>query len=404
MIWAGGLVLGSLLSAAGQIDPAKRELIQLGYNQPVEGQGPLAAYGYYLLNKPAFLSHSNLTLRLAVAPVYLDSELGVRALLGPSTDVGFGLAGGGFADSYSELRQGKFYKDESFFGSGGEASASVYHLFNPAHRIPLYAVLRGAVHGTVYSDTEDTADDFRLPPDQVWYRTRLGLRWGGREPVMMPDMAMEVSAWFESDFRMQPGGYGFPDDPRTLNSSSQKFLSRALLAYTLPEWKHNFTVTITGGTGWNQDRFSAFRLGGNLPLASEFPLALPGYYFQELSAESFALIGASYVIPLDRRQLWRLGVLATTAYVDYLPGLEQPRNWNTGVAGSVVFRSPSDSWQVAVAYGYGFDAIRSHGYGAQSLTFLLQFDLGRTLDRFYDPNVDLNRSRGLQGIFRTLFR
>jgi hypothetical protein len=90
--------------------------------------------------------------------------------------------------------------------------------------------------------------------------------------------------------------------------------------------------------------------------------------------------------------------------VDYLPGLEQPRNWNTGVAGSVVFRSPSDSWQVAVAYGYGFDAIRSHGYGAQSLTFLLQFDLGRTLDRFYDPNVDLNRSRGLQGIFRTLFR
>ena len=30
------------------------------------------------------------------------------------------------------------------------------------------------------------------------------------------------------------------------------------------------------------DRFSTCRLGGLLPLASEFPLSLPGYYYQEI--------------------------------------------------------------------------------------------------------------------------
>jgi hypothetical protein len=96
--------------------------------------------------------------------------------------------------------------------------------------------------------------------------------------------------------------------------------------------------------------------------------------------------------------------MATTAYVDYLPGFEQPKHWNTGTGASLIYRSPSDSWQLAVAYGYGFNAIRSHGQGAQSITFLLQFDLGRTLERFYDPSLDLNRSRGLQSVIKTIFR
>src|SRR5262245_20046760 len=94
--------LGATFTVSAQIDPVRRELIQLGYTQPLQGRGPLAAYGFYYLNKPQFLHRTNLTLRLAVAPVYLDSELGVARVLSPSTDVGFGIAGGGFADSYSE--------------------------------------------------------------------------------------------------------------------------------------------------------------------------------------------------------------------------------------------------------------------------------------------------------------
>jgi hypothetical protein len=131
---------------------------------------------------------------------------------------------------------------------------------------------------------------------------------------------------------------------------------------------------------------------------------LPGYYFQELSARSFVLLGGSYGLPLDPKQQWRVAVSATTAYVDYLPGFEQTGHWNSGVGGGIVYRSPTDSWQISVAYGYGFNAIRDHGRGAQSITFLLQFDLDRTKRRLFDPSASLSRSRGLQEFIRTIFR
>ncbi|HNQ87475.1 MAG TPA: hypothetical protein PKM73_02435 [Verrucomicrobiota bacterium] len=398
-----GVVLEMILRVSAQIDPTARELIQMGYTQPFEGRGPLAAYGYYYRNKPDWLDHTNLTLRLVVAPVYLDSELGFKGLLGPGTDVGVGVAGGGFADSYSEVRHGKYHRDESFLGHGGELSASVYHLLNPTARIPLCAMLRGSAHGSVFTDDEKTADDFELPDDQFSFRVRTGLRWGGREPVLTPELAMEVSVWYEGFFRLQPGRYGYNGD-RELQSRSHWVWGRALLDYTLPELKHGFGVAVTGGTGFDLDRLSAHRLGGDLPLCSEFPLMLPGYYFEELSAESFVLFGGNYHLPLDSRQCWQVGASAATAWTDYLAGFELSNRWNTGVGGGLLYRSPTGSWQLALQYGYAFNAVRDHSRGAQSLTFLLQFDLGRTRERFFAPNIDLNRARGLQSILKTIFQ
>src|SRR5258708_3309652 len=98
------LLMGfSSFTAFSQIDPYPRELIQLGYNTSFEGHVPLAGYAFYFRNQPEFLNRSNLTLRLAVAPTYLDSELGFSRLFGEYTDLGIGVAGGGFADSYSEI-------------------------------------------------------------------------------------------------------------------------------------------------------------------------------------------------------------------------------------------------------------------------------------------------------------
>src|SRR5947207_2284903 len=96
--WIALLGAASLCGASSgraQIDPSKRELIQLGYNLPLEGSGPLNAYAFYYLNVPRFVQ-TNLTLRLAVAPVYLDSELGLSQALGQNTDLGVGISGGGF--------------------------------------------------------------------------------------------------------------------------------------------------------------------------------------------------------------------------------------------------------------------------------------------------------------------
>jgi hypothetical protein len=216
---------------------------------------------------------------------------------------------------------------------------------------------------------------------------------------MLADLAMEISAWYEAEFRSSPTRYGFADD-RRIHPDSHLIWGRAMLAYTLPDWKHNFGVTLTAGTSIHPDRFSAYRMGGALPLISEFPLTLPGYYFQELSLRSFVLLAGSYSVPIDTKRRWSIGVTAAGAGVQYVEGLNQPGNWHSGVGGGVIYRSPSDSWQWVVGYGYGIEALRDGHRGAHSLGFLVQFDLGRTRQDLFDPGENPNRSRGLERFFQ----
>lgn len=358
-------------AALSQIDPVKRDLIQVGYNAALEGHAPLAAYAFYYRNQPDFL-RTNLTLRLAIAPVYLDSELGIGQALGPNTDLGIGVAGGGFADSYREINNGTYLPSQSFTGHSSEVSLSVYQLFNPGAMIPLQGMVRGIAHYSFF-ERDDTAANFRLPENYGNLSVRTGLRWGGREPTLFPDLAMELSVWYEGQFRTDSSTYGFGD--RRVEPHSHLFWGEALLAYTLPESKHSFFLGVTAGTSVEADRFSAYRLGGLLPLASEFPLSLPGYYYQELSARRFALLATDYILPLDKRQRWSFNATAGTAIIDYLPGLEEAGQWRSGVGAGILYRTPS--WKIMAGYAYGVDAIRSHGRGANSIGVLMQLDLER---------------------------
>lgn len=379
--------------ALGQIDPVKRDLFQLGYDAALEGHPPLSAYAFYYRNRPGFL-RTNWTLRLVVAPTYLDSELGISHLLGENTALGIGLAGGGYADSYSEIRRGKYIPAESFDGYGAQTTLSVYHLFNPGKKIPLNGIVRGIAHYATYAPTTDTAPNFQVPSNEGIFSARTGLRWGGREPTLFPELAMEMSIWYEGEFRTHPETYGFGNS--TLEAHTHLFWGNAFLAYTLPHLHHSFYVNLTAGTSIDADRLSAYRLGGLLPMVAEYPLSLPGYYYQELTAQSFVLFSGNYAIPLDRRRHWNLTAIAATAVVDYLPGLEQPGNWNSGVGGGLLYTSRS--WRVMVGYGYGFDAIRSHGRGAQSIGLLLQLDLAPAREAFFKPEPP-GRWRGFQRIF-----
>src|ERR1051326_7250082 len=76
------LVLNGASVALAQIDPYPRSLVQLGYDQSVSGRGPQSLYAYYYYNNPEFLS-TNMALRLAVAPIYLDGEIGFRQVFSP---------------------------------------------------------------------------------------------------------------------------------------------------------------------------------------------------------------------------------------------------------------------------------------------------------------------------------
>jgi len=380
--------------ASAQIDPAKRDLIQLGYNQSFEGRAPLAAYAYYYHNQPDFL-RTNMTLRLAVAPVYLDSELGFIGALGPNTDLGIGVAGGSFGDSYNEVRDGTFLPGESFDGNGGEISASIYHLFDPGREIPLNFLLRGTAHYSFYS-RDDTESGFQLPNDHGDFSVRTGLRFGGVEPTLLPPLAMELSIWYEGHLRSDPGYYGMDDD-RELKEQSHLFWMEAALAYTLTNSGQSFYVRMTAGTSADADRFSAYRLGGFLPLIAEYPLSLPGYFYQEISARQFALLNVNYLLPLDQEKRWNLDVNVASALVDYLPGESQPGNWLNGVGGGLLFHSTSGRWKVMLDYGYGIDAIRSHGRGANSVGLLLQVDLGHKRSASFN-STEPSHWRGLQRI------
>jgi hypothetical protein len=383
--------------ASAQIDPVRRDLVQFGYNQAFEGHAPLAAYAFYYHNQPDFL-RTNLTLRLAVAPVYLDSNLGFVNGLGQNTDFAIGLAGGGFSDSYNEIRDGTFYESESFEGNGAEISSSVYHLFNPADQIPLNFILRGTAHYSDYNRNSNTAPDFQLPNNHADFSVRTGLRWGGVEPTLFPPLAMELSIWYEGHLRTDPGSYGI-NNADELESQSHLFWSEAALAYTLPKSQQSFYVRLTAGTSVDADRFSAYRLGGFLPLVSEFPLSLPGYYFQEFSARQFVLINANYLVPLDPGKLFDLDLNASTAVVNYLPGEGQPGNSLSGVGGGILYHTPSNRLKFMLNYAYGIDAVRSNGRGASSIGVLMQIDLGYlNSKKFSQPQPTL--WRGLQNFFK----
>jgi len=367
--------LATISTGYTQIDPESRNLLQLGFNQSLHNDGPTAAYAFYYWNRPD-VPATNTTLRLVIAPVYADAELGFKGLLAENTDLGVGVFGGGLFNSYQEVRQGNYYRDESFDGHGGGAALSLYHNFNPGATVPLNGIVRASMNYHAFSDSSDTANNFKLPGDQPFYTLHTGLRWGGKEPLLTPRLAAELSVWYDLEYRPDHGGYGFGGD-RELNSSSHRFLGSALLIYTMPRSEHYLALGLMGGAVINADRFSAYRLGGALPFTSEHPLFLPGYFHEELSAQDFGLLYGLYAIPLGRSKSWSVFAGAATSVADYLDGLEQSGDWNSGVTGGLSFKSKNRRLQAVVASGYGIDAIRSDGRGGYSVCFLLQYNFGK---------------------------
>jgi len=394
--------MGLLQSAVfGQIDPENRRLIQLGYDQPLEGTAPIGGYGFYYFNKPGFLE-TNITLRMALAPVYLDTELGIREVFTPNTDLGIGLSGGGFRDSYPEIRDGTYRRDESFTGHTFELSSSIYHRLNPNWRVPAWIIGRGAIHRAMYERDSDTSDDFEIPRDLNTFLVRTGLRVGGREPSLTSPLAFEISLWYEGEFRERTQLYGFNDD-REIEQATHLFWGRTFLKYTFPESQQYFDAGLTLGASVDADRLSAYRLGGFLPFASEFPLSIPGYYFQEISAEKFALLTAEYSFPFTPNKNWRLSFYGAGAAVDNLETHEAAGTWHAGLGAGVTYVSPRGAWLVSVVYGHGFRAVRHDDHGANNIGILLQYDLDAVKKfpyRRFEPNVSPYSSRAGERIFR----
>jgi hypothetical protein len=364
-----------LLCAANcqaQIDPVDRHLIEVGYDQPLAGHGPQAAYAYYYFNSPEFFG-PDIALRVAVAPAYLDSEIGFKHLLSPTTDVGIGISGGAFGDNYYDVRQGNYIETQSFYGSGGGTSVNIYQLLDPGVQIPLNLVARGGFRYSTYFRTPETSSSFKLPGKQPDAYTTVGLRLAGVQPTLFPDLALELSAWFEREWHFDDDTYGYGNS-QAITPYTDLYWVYANLDYTFKGNGDRFSFATTIGGSTDADRLNAWRLGGFLPLETEFPLLLPGYYFEELTATRFLHFYGSYSIPLDHEHRWNFRLGAATARLDYLPGFQQRRDWQTGAGCGIVFTPKRKNFEVSLNYGYGFNAIRRGKQGADSLGLLFQYD------------------------------
>jgi hypothetical protein len=68
------------------------------------------------------------------------------------------------------------------------------------------------------------------------------------------------------------------------------------------------------------------------------------------------------------------------------------------VGGGILYHSPADRVKIMATCAYGFDAIRSHGRGAESVGILMQFDLGQTHSRTF-TSPEQQHWRGWQWLF-----
>jgi hypothetical protein len=215
------------------------------------------------------------------------------------------------------------------------------------------------------------------------------LRLGGKEPVLFPSVAMELSIWAESLNRGNSGNYGYNDE-RNVGTSVGRYYGHAYLAYTF-ERGDNLSLGITAGNTTDSDRFSSFRLGGVLPLVAEYPLIIPGYYYQELSAKRFALFDGRYAVALDERKQWQLYVIAATAIMQQLRDTREGGDWHSGIGGGLAYRTRSDMWKLGLTYGYGIDAVRGNDQGAHVVGMFVQFDFEKYLNKrrskpwFWEP-------------------
>jgi hypothetical protein len=194
---------------------------------------------------------------------------------------------------------------------------------------------------------------------------------------LFPDLGLELSVWFERDWRLDSQQYGFNDD-RSISPNVNLYWLYAGLNYAWTNSGQKISFAFTAGGSTDADQLSAYRLGGVLPLVAEFPLMLPGYYYEELTATGFEHFYGAYDVPLipDHRLEFRLE--AATAHVDYLNGYQQNSDWQTGVGGGLTFAPKNKSFEIVLRYGYGFNAIRDAKEGAQSIGLLFQYNFEKS--------------------------
>jgi hypothetical protein len=372
--YVGALTAVLWLAAAparAQIDDTKRLLLEGGYEDGLGNPGPNGAYAFLYLNRPGVAGPGS-AWRLALAPVYLDTELGLPGLLGYRTDVGLGFSGGGYAFSRKEVVRGDQRFGESFIGNGGGPSLSFYPKIGDIGPVPLSGVVRFSAVYTDYQATSQTDANFEIPPDEWTGAARVGLRLGGQEPGLGRGPALEVSTWYEGRVRDRPGTYGYNHD-RFVKREVNLYWMRFLLVLP-PDSGVRASAGASVGGGDRLGRLTAYRLGGMLTQSAEFPLIIPGYFSQEIAAREFGHVWARYGIPVERSRRFFVNVLAAGASVTPIRGTDPGGSLHAGMSVGLEFAPPKGALHGELTYGYAPRAVRGNHRGGEAFAITAELD------------------------------
>jgi hypothetical protein len=368
---AGALIVLAAAPAWAQIDDARRFQLESGIEQGLGQPGPVTPYFFLYLNRPN-VNRSSETLRIALAPVYLDAELGIKDAFGSLSDAAIGLSGGGYAFGQNEVFRGDDRRGESFIGHGGGPSLSAYPHLGHLGPVPLSGVIRVSGAYADYIRDYATAPQFVLPQDEFTGYFRAGLRLGGQEPGLDTSPALEVSAWWESQVREHSIAYGYNGD-RVAQGRSDLYWTRILFDYDT-EAGTRFGAGTSFGAGTDVDRFSAYRLGGMLTQNAEFPMTLPGYFAQEIAARRFAHLWLRGGMPLDEKKRYTVNVFAAGATITPVEGTDSGGARHVGVGTSVEFTPLKGALHAMLAYGYSPTALRGGRRGGDGVALSVEIN------------------------------
>lgn len=383
----GLLLLLAAVTASAQIDDTKRLLLEGGYEDGVANPGPNGAYAFLFMNRPDVAGKGS-AWRLALAPVYLDTELGLPGIFGTRTDAGIGFSGGGYAFSRKEVVRGDQRFGESFIGHGGGPSLSLYPRIMTIGPLPLNGVFRVSALYTDYQNTSQTDANFVIPPDEWTGAARAGLRLGGQEPGLGRGPAMELSTWYETRVRDRPGRYGYNDD-RFVRRNVNLYWMRFLLVMPAEGDEVRVAGGANVGGGDRLGRLAAYRLGGMLTQSSEFPLIIPGYFSQEIAAREYGHVWGRVGFPLERTRSFYLNLLAAAASVTPVGGTDPGGAFHAGMSLGLEFAPPKGALHGELSYGYAPRAIRGERRGGHSVALTAELD-------FMTPDVKTRRGAKTQ--------
>lgn len=391
------LLAVGLLAAAparAQIDDSRRLLLELGYEDGLGNPGPSAPYAFLYLNRPRVAGPGS-ALRIAVAPVYADAELGLPGVLGADTDLGLGLSGGGFAFGQAQVDRGDEKRGEAFLGHGGGPSISLYPRIAKLGPVPVSGVFRAAMSYTDYQRTSRTDADFQLPPDQWAVTARAGIRAGGVEPGLDKGRAAEASAWLEKRVRDKPAAFGYEDD-RTVARSVNLFWSRLHVSLPGP-LETRVSGGLNAGAGGHVGRLSAYRLGGMGTQTAEFPLVIPGYFSQEISAVRFFHGWAQTAFPWRGSKRLFVVLSIAAAGVKPAPGTDPGSAQHVGYSAGLSHSPKKGGLHGQILYGYSPTALRGGRRGAHAFALTAEIDFLAPAETA--PGPIQTRQQGLRWLF-----